>query len=538
MDCSTDILEVWKKLTLISVKGIKTVDGVLEEQMMKLDVSYNKLLHCAQNEIINYGPAKKMPKRQSKAKSGQGGDLFSTESGFQQPAVPPVRRTKRQTSILALDKMNDGIRESTTIASGGSDIRASRARALSSLVDITSIDGPKANSTFVVDKKLIKNNEDCSSPDILAIHSETYVKPNNANETYLLSKNASKMLDGNINLIPVESPNVKNNSVASAEKATIKKKSENSPLKNKRREKLEDIDVNISEQPQLMTRTMKRKLQEENQSDAKKTNVVHVLLEKQISTPKKPQEDPVKLYQTREQFAIKRKEIHIKSKVEQQKKIDAQHLKVANKKEELMKLAAEKFQKAAEEKKRKEEKQKERELMLKEEALKKQKQAELRLAEINAKRKQADDAKKLKMKAELKEEVKKKIALKQENSKPVRTKVVGTPFVSETVNVPKSKDESNKNDYGLNDVSARDSSDDESVPKKPVPEWAKRENRRAVLELQYHIDSIERDLFFDCPKSISLKEMFKGWNIRDKQRTSSAVWNTPPRYSEYIRRNC
>lgn len=62
------------------------------------------------------------------------------------------------------------------------------------------------------------------------------------------------------------------------------------------------------------------------------------------------------------------------------------------------------------------------------------------------------------------------------------------------------------------------------------------ENRKAVLELQYHIDSKERDLFFDCPKSMSLKEMFKGWNIRDKQRTSSAVWNTPPRYSEYIRR--
>lgn len=62
------------------------------------------------------------------------------------------------------------------------------------------------------------------------------------------------------------------------------------------------------------------------------------------------------------------------------------------------------------------------------------------------------------------------------------------------------------------------------------------ENRNSVLELQYYVDSEERDLFFDCPKSMSLKEMFKGWKIRDKQRTSSAVWNTPPRYSEYIRR--
>lgn len=63
------------------------------------------------------------------------------------------------------------------------------------------------------------------------------------------------------------------------------------------------------------------------------------------------------------------------------------------------------------------------------------------------------------------------------------------------------------------------------------------ENRKPVLELQYHVNSEERSLFFDCPKSMSLKEMFKGWNIRDKPRTSSAVWNTPPRFSEYIRRN-
>lgn len=64
------------------------------------------------------------------------------------------------------------------------------------------------------------------------------------------------------------------------------------------------------------------------------------------------------------------------------------------------------------------------------------------------------------------------------------------------------------------------------------------ENRGNVLELQYCVDSVKRDLFFECPKNMSLKEMFKGWNIRDKQRTSSAVWSTPLRYSEYVRMNC
>lgn len=58
-----------------------------------------------------------------------------------------------------------------------------------------------------------------------------------------------------------------------------------------------------------------------------------------------------------------------------------------------------------------------------------------------------------------------------------------------------------------------------------------------MLELQFHVDSKERDLFFDCPKTMNLKEMFKGWDIRDKKRTSSAVWAAPIRYSEYIRKN-
>lgn len=62
-----------------------------------------------------------------------------------------------------------------------------------------------------------------------------------------------------------------------------------------------------------------------------------------------------------------------------------------------MRRVEERVKKAAEEKKKKEEKQREKEIMMKEEALKKQKLAELRLAEINAKRKLAEEAKHLKM---------------------------------------------------------------------------------------------------------------------------------------------
>jgi len=91
-----------------------------------------------------------------------------------------------------------------------------------------------------------------------------------------------------------------------------------SQIKNKRREKLEDIDVNIEEKSH-MTRTMKRKLQEENNIDAKKTNVLYVPLEKQISTPGKSLEDlqAQTPHQIRENEAEKRKELYLKSKADQ-----------------------------------------------------------------------------------------------------------------------------------------------------------------------------------------------------------------------------
>lgn len=62
------------------------------------------------------------------------------------------------------------------------------------------------------------------------------------------------------------------------------------------------------------------------------------------------------------------------------------------------------------------------------------------------------------------------------------------------------------------------------------------ENRAPELALQYHVNAQVRDAFFNCPKIMNLQETFEGWAIRNRQRTSSAVWNTPPRFSEYIRK--
>jgi len=87
---------------------------------------------------------------------------------------------------------------------------ASRARALSTFMDIASIPCPTANSTFVVDKKVMRNVEEPVSPEMFSPDIGTHIKETNANKTYDLTKrlsarNPTKKL-GIIVDLPEESP--------------------------------------------------------------------------------------------------------------------------------------------------------------------------------------------------------------------------------------------------------------------------------------------------------------------------------------------
>ncbi|XP_050423080.1 inner centromere protein A-like isoform X2 [Adelges cooleyi] len=548
MEQSMNMLAIWKDLAQLTQNCFKDIQNCFEQQTLKLDVVYNDFLTSVQKDPTLYAPEIKTSKRQSKAKKSNIGDLFC-EPSFQPPAIPPVRRTKRQASIAAAGKMKS-LRKSSGISSS---TRASRARAISTLMDITTMDFPKANSTFVASKKCNDNIEECLSPQLFSPENqnETYIKPSNPNETYKLTNENS-----NTTTTKEIKQTTKKKSAVSKKKSSKKRSSSDSAINvesisesnqtSSSKEKSEDNNSNVEETTSLhMTRTKKRKIEKEEQNTV---NVIRVPLEKQVTLLAKPIEVAQPTIHDKVNEAEKRKEKYLKSKADQTK-FDEQHLKVAKQREEQFKRIEEKLKKAAEDKKIKEEKQREKELLIKERALQKQKQAELRLAEINAKRKQAEELKLMKLQkaeaerlAKIKENETKKIekfipiSLKTTQSnlpKPLPIK----PTVPLKSKINQIKKLVTSDDYGLNDISARDSSEDESGPKKPVPDWAKRGNRKVVLELQYHIDSKSRDLFFDCPKQFSLKEMFKGWNIRDRQRTSSAVWNTPIRYSEYLRKH-
>lgn len=215
-------------------------------------------------------------------------------------------------------------------------------------MDITPIDFPKANSTFVVNKKIMDNIDECEkSPQMFSIENGLNIKPVNPNETYnkptsSTTMNVPKKFDRN-NIIPETSPVLGKNNLSTTKLGSKNKRyysfvylkclehnyfnigliyvicsNEEHQIKNKKREKLEDIDVNIENQSlQHITRTMKRKFQEENQIAAKKTNVLHVPLEK-ILTPLKPIEDVLLTpHQIRENEAEKRKELYLKSKADQ-----------------------------------------------------------------------------------------------------------------------------------------------------------------------------------------------------------------------------
>lgn len=81
-------------------------------------------------------------------------------------------------------------------------------------MDTDLIDGPKANSTFVVNKKSKENINECLSPEMFPLENRN---SNNHNKTYDIStkcaaKKVPSKLVKNMNIIPEESPtNEKNN---------------------------------------------------------------------------------------------------------------------------------------------------------------------------------------------------------------------------------------------------------------------------------------------------------------------------------------
>lgn len=89
--------------------------------------------------------------------------------------------------------------------------------------------------------------------------------------------------------------------------------------------------------------------------------------------------------------------------------------------------------------------------------------------------------------------------------------------------------------YNFDMIESGDSTDDEGKEsrKRPSPPaWSLSKNRLQYIIAQSNINSKAIDNFFSVePRQVDLREIFPTIDDKHLRRNSSAVWNTPPRYS-------
>lgn len=90
------------------------------------------------------------------------------------------------------------------------------------------MDGPKGNSTFVVDNKSVKNIDECLSPQMFSPENMTYIMPSNPNQTYDMptkstTVNVTKCMGKNLNIIPEDSPISEKDSNSVTHKSSTKR---------------------------------------------------------------------------------------------------------------------------------------------------------------------------------------------------------------------------------------------------------------------------------------------------------------------------
>lgn len=102
-------------------------------------------------------------------------------------------------------------------------------------------------------------------------------------------------------------------------------------------------------------------------------------------------------------------------------------------------------------------------------------------------------------------------------------------------NKQKAEEQKKKNPYTFDMLESGDSTDEESKvssKKPPPPSWSLTQNRLPYVSAQSRANTKIVDKFFSvAPLEVDLREIFPKIDERHLRRNSSAVWNSPPRYS-------
>ncbi|KAK6170707.1 hypothetical protein SNE40_019029 [Patella caerulea] len=172
------------------------------------------------------------------------------------------------------------------------------------------------------------------------------------------------------------------------------------------------------------------------------------------------------------------------------------------------------------------EKKKERELQIQKEMIKLRELEKARLAKQAAEKEEQQKEK---------ERAQKLIEKHNQATKPLNTTVTHNTSVDsnkqnhnsyDITPAKKKKDNSNNQDYNINDLHSDDSTDDEDAPRKKIPMWAQGTNLKAALiNQEYHPPRL--DVIFPVLPDLDLNDVFIKRKPRFNKRTSSAVWDSP-----------
>lgn len=83
--------------------------------------------------------------------------------------------------------------------------------------------------------------------------------------------------------------------------------------------------------------------------------------------------------------------------------------------------------------------------------------------------------------------------------------------------------------YNIADLQSDESTDDEDNPRKRIPSWARPPALKAAIFHQEYSNIDVNSIFDDVPKP-NLEDIFKHATKKKRfnQRTSSAMWDSPP----------
>lgn len=124
------------------------------------------------------------------------------------------------------------------------------------------------------------------------------------------------------------------------------------------------------------------------------------------------------------------------------------------------------------------------------------------------------------------------------SKQPQKIKKLGTPLangtpISKIATLNKAKAVAAAQAETVFDMNTDDDSDQEVNVKRAVPDWSSKIHLQSTSLCIKHLpDNLYCTLFSSKPTSINLAEIFENIDPSRLRRQSSAVWRTPPRYSQ------